>query len=116
MKLNDVILQTVTRVAVIIILTFSIYLFLNGHHNPGGGFIGGLSTAAAIVLLYLSFDIEKVRKNIRLDFKKVAAAGVLMAVGTGSASLLFGQPFLTQTFGHVELPILETRSCLRNPF
>ncbi|RRJ63346.1 Na(+)/H(+) antiporter subunit B [Paenibacillus oralis] len=105
MKPNNVILKTVTRVAVVIIFTFSIYLFLNGHHQPGGGFIGGLSTAAAIVLLYLSFGIEKVRENIRIDFKKLAAIGVLIAVGTGMAGAVFGKPFLFQIFGHVDLPI-----------
>lgn len=105
MKPNNVILQTVTRVAVFIIFTFSIYLFMSGHHQPGGGFIGGLSTAAAIVLLYLSFGIEKVRENIPVDFKKLAAVGVFIAVGTGLVSIVYGQPFLTQTFGHVHLPI-----------
>ncbi|MGZ7445074.1 Na(+)/H(+) antiporter subunit B [Paenibacillus sp. TH7-28] len=105
MKPNNVILKSVTRVAVVIIFTFSIYLFLNGHHQPGGGFIGGLSTAAAIVLLYLSFGIEKVRENIRVDFKKLAAIGVLIAVGTGMAGAVFGKPFLFQIFGHVDLPI-----------
>ncbi|MEF2968584.1 Na(+)/H(+) antiporter subunit B [Paenibacillus sp. M1] len=105
MKPNNVILKTVTRVAVVIIFTFSIYLFLNGHHQPGGGFIGGLSTAAAIVLLYLSFGIEKVRENIRIDFKKLAAVGVLIAVGTGLLGAIFGKPFLFQIFGHVDLPI-----------
>ncbi|MCM3701900.1 Na(+)/H(+) antiporter subunit B [Paenibacillus macerans] len=105
MKPNNVILKSVTRVAVVIIFTFSIYLFLNGHHQPGGGFIGGLSTAAAVVLLYLSFGIEKVRENIRVDFKKLAAIGVLIAVGTGMAGAIFGKPFLFQIFGHVDLPI-----------
>ena len=102
---NDVILKSVTRVAVMIIFTFSIYLFMNGHHHPGGGFIGGLSTAAAVVMLYLSFGIDKVRENIRIDFKKLAAIGVLIAIGTGTAGVVFGKPFLTQTFGHVDLPI-----------
>ncbi|MCG7408793.1 Na(+)/H(+) antiporter subunit B [Paenibacillus sp. ACRRX] len=105
MKSNDVILQSVTRVAAVIILTFSIYLFMNGHHDPGGGFIGGLSMASSIVLLYLSFGVEKVRENIRVDFKKLSAVGVLIAVATGMASTVFGKPFLTQTFGHVDLPI-----------
>ena len=105
MKSNDVILKTVTRVAAVIILTFSIYLFMNGHHHPGGGFIGGLSTASAIVLLYITFGIEKVRENIRVDFKKLAALGVLIAIATGLTGTLFGEPFLTQIFGHVDLPI-----------
>ncbi|MFC3750294.1 MULTISPECIES: Na(+)/H(+) antiporter subunit B [Bacillales] len=105
MKPNDVILKSVTRVAAVIILTFSIYLFMNGHHHPGGGFIGGLSMASSIVLLYLSFGVEKVRENIRVDFKKLSAVGVLIAVATGTVSVVFGKPFLTQTFGHFDLPI-----------
>ena len=40
---NDVILQTVTKVLAFIIVIFSFYVFLAGHHNPGGGFIGALS-------------------------------------------------------------------------
>lgn len=105
MNSNDVILKTVTRIAAVIILTFSIYLFMNGHHHPGGGFIGGLSTASAIVLLYLSFGVEKIRENIRVDFKKLSAIGVLIAIGTGLTGTVFGKPFLTQIFGHVDLPI-----------
>ncbi|WP_449538981.1 Na(+)/H(+) antiporter subunit B [Ferdinandcohnia sp. Marseille-Q9671] len=102
---NDVIIRSVTKVAVIIIFTFAINLFVSGHHHPGGGFIGGLTFSAALVLLFLTFDIETVRKNLPLDFKVVAAIGVLIAVGTGLGSLLFDAPFLTQTFGYFELPV-----------
>ena len=104
-KPNDIILKTVTNVAVVIILTFSINLFISGHHNPGGGFIGGLAFVAAIVLLFLVYGIEKVRKNIPLDFKVVAACGVLISVLTGTAGMIFGKPFLYQTFGFVGFPI-----------
>ncbi|WP_066295286.1 Na(+)/H(+) antiporter subunit B [Bacillus sp. FJAT-29937] len=105
MNPNDVILRSVTKVAIVIILTFSIYLFFGGHHNPGGGFIGGLSVAAGLVLLYLAFDIETVRKNIPVDFKKVAGLGVLLAVLTGMTSIFAGKPFLNQTFGYFNLPV-----------
>ncbi|GHI00796.1 Na+/H+ antiporter subunit A [Neobacillus kokaensis] len=104
-KSNDVILRTVTKAASIIIFTFAIYLFFGGHHNPGGGFVGGLSSAAGLILLYLTFDSETIRENIQVDFKKLAAAGVLIAVMTGAGSFLFQAPFLSQTFGHVELPV-----------
>ena len=105
MKSNDVILQTVTKVVVFIILTFGVELFLSGHNNPGGGFIGGLVLSSALVLLYLVFDIETVHKGIPVDFKKVAAVGVLFAVGTGIGAVLFGASFLTQTFGYFNLPV-----------
>ncbi|MGI6119492.1 MAG: Na(+)/H(+) antiporter subunit B [Desulfosporosinus sp.] len=102
---NDVILRTVTEVAVVIILTFSINLFISGHHYPGGGFIGGLAFVAGIVLLFLVYDIETVRKNIPVDFKVVAAIGVLISVFTGLGGIIGGKPFLDQTFGYVNLPV-----------
>ncbi|WP_017726047.1 Na(+)/H(+) antiporter subunit B [Halalkalibacterium ligniniphilum] len=105
MKINDVILQTVTKVAAFVILTFSVYLFLAGHHNPGGGFIGGLVTASAIVLLYLAFDVETVNKIFPIDFKMVALVGVLIAVLTGVGSFLFDAAFLSHTFDYFDLPL-----------
>ena len=106
MKPNDILLAAVTKVAVLIILTFSIDLFFSGHHNPGGGFIGGLGISSALVLMYLTLGTETVNKLIPVDFKTVAAIGVLIAVLTGAGSFLFDVPFLSQTYGYFELPIL----------
>ena len=104
-KQNDVILRSVTKVAVVIILTFAINLFISGHHFPGGGFIGGLTFASALILLFLTFDIGSVRRNIPLDFKVVAATGVLISVLTGVGAMFFDAPFLTQTFDYFYLPV-----------
>ncbi|MGE7625159.1 Na(+)/H(+) antiporter subunit B [Viridibacillus sp. NPDC096237] len=105
MKINDVILRTVTKIVVFIILTLSVYLFFSGHYSPGGGFIGGLVLASAIVLLYLTSDIETVHKGMPFDFKLVAALGVLIATGTGFASVIFGKDFMTQAATKMNLPI-----------
>lgn len=104
-KPDDVILQTVIKVAVFIIFTFAVNLFFSGHHHPGGGFIGGLTFSAGLFLMYLAFDIETVKKHIPIDFKVVAAIGVLIAVLTGVFGMLFDEPFLTQTFDYFDLPI-----------
>lgn len=106
MKINDVILQTVTKAISFIILTFSIYIFFAGHHNPGGGFIGGLLTAGGIVLLFLAFDMKTMRSVMPIDFKIMTASGLLIAVLTGVGSFLFGVPFLSHTFDYFQLPIL----------
>lgn len=105
MKINDVILKTVAKAGVLIIFTFGIYLFLSGHHNPGGGFIGGLVLASAFVLLFLSHDSETVSDAIPVDFKKLSAFGVLLALISGVGPIFFGQPFLSQSFGYFNLPI-----------
>lgn len=104
MKINDVILQSVTKIVVFIILTLALYLFFSGHHNPGGGFVGGLGLSSAIVLLLLAFDIERINIGIPVDFKVVAAVGAFIVVATGVGSLVFGAPFLSQTFAIIDLP------------
>mgnify|MGYP001228257887 CR=1 FL=1 len=105
MKSNDVILHTVTKFSAVIILTFSIHLFIAGHHQPGGGFIGGLTTASGIVLLLLAFDIDTIKNNIRVNFINMAVIGVIIAVLTGMLGLIDGEAFLTQSYGDFNLPI-----------
>jgi multicomponent Na+:H+ antiporter subunit B len=106
MRFTDVILQTATKVLVFIILTFSIYVLFAGHHYPGGGFVGGLATASAFVLLFIAFDAQTVREIIPIDYKLLGALGVMMAVLTGTASMLFDLPFLTQGSMDMHLPLL----------
>lgn len=106
MRINDTILQTVTKAIAFIILTFSIFLFFAGHHNPGGGFIGGLMSASGLVLLYLAYDIETMKKVIPIDFKLLTAFGLLLAVGTGIGSFFYKVPFLSHSFAYHKLPIL----------
>lgn len=104
MKINDVILQSVAKIVVFIILTLGFYLFFSGHNSPGGGFVGGLLLASAVVLLCLAFDIETVRNGIPVDFKIVAAIGAFIAVACGIGAVLFGTHFLTQSFGTFSVP------------
>ncbi|MDF2927483.1 MAG: monovalent cation/H+ antiporter subunit [Paenibacillaceae bacterium] len=106
MKFTDVFLQTAAKILVFIILIFSVYVLFAGHHNPGGGFIGGLITSSALVLLYLAFDLQSVRNIIPFPFNKLAAAGVITSVLTGTVSMLLDLPFLFQSFTYVELPFL----------
>jgi len=103
---NDVIFKTVAKLAIFLILTFSLFLFFSGHNEPGGGFIGGLMTAAALVLLAMAFGMRTIREVIPLDFRLVSAIGILIALFTGIGSFWFDAPFLSHTFGYRELPLL----------
>lgn len=116
-KTNDMMLHTITRFVTFIILSFSIYLFFAGHNNPGGGFIGGLMTASAFLLMYLGFDMKTIKKALPINFASMIAIGLLIAIGTGVTSMLFGYPFLTQFFEYYQLPILgETELTTALPF
>jgi multicomponent Na+:H+ antiporter subunit B len=103
---NDLILQTVTKVAVFIILLFSVSIFFGGHYSPGGGFVGGLMTAGAIVLLLLAYDLKTVAKVIPVDFKLVVGAGLLIAFLTVAGAIFFNVPFMTHAYSYFDLPIL----------
>jgi multicomponent K+:H+ antiporter subunit A len=84
----------------------AIHLFLRGHNDPGGGFIAGLVLAIAIVTLRIAGAGPHwtVANSLRLD--AWIAAGLLIAILTGTGSLLLGYPFLTSAFGHPVLPIV----------
>lgn len=106
MKRNDVILQTTTRVVSFLILAFSLYILFAGHNAPGGGFIGGLMTAAGLVLLYLAFDMKSMEKVLPVNFLQLTAMGLLIALLTGLGSFLFGAPFLSHAFNYFDIPLL----------
>ena len=106
MKQNNLILQTTVKIAVFAILLFSVSIFLGGHYSPGGGFVGGLMTAAAFILLLLVYDLKTLAAVLPFDFKLVIASGLLIAALTVSGTFFFGKPLMTHVFEYVDLPIL----------
>ncbi len=101
----SLILARVTRVVFHVILLYSIFILFKGHNEPGGGFIAGLMTSVAFVLVYIAFNIETVARTIPVKFKYVIALGLLFAVGTGLGAVVMGYPFLSHTYGYIELPL-----------
>ncbi|WP_156289148.1 Na(+)/H(+) antiporter subunit B [Oceanobacillus salinisoli] len=102
---NNLILRTTTSLIAFLLLGFSIYSFFAGHNAPGGGFIGGLMTAGAILLLYMSYGIETVDEMLPINYTTLISSGLAIAVGTGVGSFIFGAPFLSHTFGYFHFPI-----------
>lgn len=54
------IVKTITRLTVGLILLLGIYIVLEGHSSPGGGFAGGVIIALGFVHLVLAFGKESV--------------------------------------------------------
>ncbi|WP_082234107.1 Na(+)/H(+) antiporter subunit B [Halobacillus massiliensis] len=102
---NDLILRTATSLIAFILMGFSIYLFFAGHNKPGGGFIGGLMAAAALILMYMAYGEKAMRKIFRVDYLYMVFTGLLIAVLCGVGAFLFGSPFLSHSFGYFQLPI-----------
>ncbi|MEC5422596.1 Na(+)/H(+) antiporter subunit B [Virgibacillus sp. C22-A2] len=104
-KTNDIVLRTTTSLIAFILLGFAVYLLIAGHNSPGGGFVGGLMTSGAVLLMYMAYGIEAVKKMLPINFLTLIPIGLAIALGTGMASFLFGVPFLTQTFDYFTIPL-----------
>lgn len=110
MKSNDLILQTSTRVVFFIIFLFSIHIFFAGHYTPGGGFVGGLLMASAIVLLLLAYDFKTVKEILPFNYLSMTAIGMLISLTTAAGSIFFNVPFFTHWFDYFEFPLLGKTS------
>ena len=56
---NDAILQLAARVLMPIIMLYGIYVVLNGHLSPGGGFSGGAVMGAGLIFYLNAFGFQK---------------------------------------------------------
>ena len=89
-----------------VILLFGVHLFLRGHDLPGGGFAAGITVSVALILLYMARGARWVESHLRVLPVRWIGVGLLLAVGSGLGSLLFGHPFLTSHTQYVDLPLL----------
>lgn len=74
---NDVILQAAAGVLVPLIILFGIYVILNGHLSPGGGFSGGAIIGAGLILYLNAFGFKKTEKLFtEKTYKRVSFAAL----------------------------------------
>jgi multicomponent Na+:H+ antiporter subunit B len=100
----SLILRTIARPMLPVLLLFSLFLLLRGHNLPGGGFVGGLVAAAAVLLQMLAQDARAARRFLIVEPRVLIAAGLGLALLSGLVPALWGLPFMTSRFVHVNLP------------
>ncbi len=98
---HPAIMASFARLLLPLALLVSAFILLRGHNLPGGGFIAGLVTAAALIMQYLANGVEWTHSRLPGNLHPVIGAGLAIATLTGLGSLFLGHPFLTSTFGHV---------------
>ncbi|MGY1490416.1 monovalent cation/H+ antiporter subunit A [Methylobacillus pratensis] len=103
---HPLILATFSRILLPLAMLVAVFILLRGHNLPGGGFIAGLITSAALIVQYLANGVEWTRSKLPANTHPLIGYGLLTAASTGVASWYFGYPFLTSTFEHVHLPLL----------
>lgn len=104
--MSSVILTTGTRAVFHTILLFSTFLLFAGHNAPGGGFIGGLVAAAALVLRFVAHGPDDVRKTVRVRAEMLLGLGVLLAAVTSVTPLLLGGELLSSDTLKMHVPLL----------
>lgn len=100
----DTVLDGVFRTA----LLFSAFLLFAGHNAPGGGFIGGLVAAVALVLRYVAGGVEEVDRVVPLPESIFLGYGLLLAVMVGMLGWVWDDAFLASAKLELDLPVLGT--------
>lgn len=103
---RSMVLQISTRLLFPTMMVLSVYFFFSGHNAPGGGFAGGLTAGLALVLRYLAGGRYELGETLPVDAGHLLGAGLALAAGTATVSLLLGAPPLSSAILEVTLPLL----------
>lgn len=102
--MGSMIFRAATPFLMLLLIVFSIYALIRGHHEPGGGFIGGLLIAAAFSMHALAHDVPTTRRLLGVDPHILMGGGVLLSAAAGVMGLIFDGVFLRGVWARVALP------------
>lgn len=99
---NTVYLRAFSKLALPILIIISLVLLLQGHNNPGGGFVSALVAGAGFALLYLGSPHDETAA-IRWPYMGLIGAGVFLGSAIGIIGLFEGSylaPLHWEIFGY----------------
>ena len=86
---NDLILQRIASFLVPLILLFGVYIIMNGHISPGGGFSGGAVMGAGLNLYLNAFGFRKTERFFTFKTFKVVSLCALSFYAVSKAYSFF---------------------------
>lgn len=104
--MKSVILETAARYLLPLLLLFSVFILLRGHYLPGGGFVGGLLAAIALVLHSFAYGLDHTRSFIRIHPGLLIPIGLLFALFSALSPLLVGKPIMTGLWMSQKIPVI----------
>jgi multicomponent K+:H+ antiporter subunit A len=84
----------------------SVYFLLRGHQAPGGGFVGGLVMATAVIAQYMVGGTLWVESRLRVHPLTWIGLGLLAAAAAGICAWWSSLPFLTARAIDLHLPLI----------
>lgn len=92
------IVRVIARFAVPLSLLVAARIFLQGHDQPGGGFIAGVLLAAAGAMYMIAFGT---RRAAGVPWWRIGVVGLLVSVLTGTVPLLRGEAYMDNKILHI---------------
>jgi multicomponent Na+:H+ antiporter subunit A len=100
----DTVLDGVLRTA----LLFSLFLLFAGHNAPGGGFVGGLTAGAALLLRYAADGSHGVDRLVPISEGTFLGGGVVIATLVGLGGFVWADSFLASAKVEADFGMLGT--------
>lgn len=91
LKYTSEILNTASQVLVPIIILFGVYVFINGHLSPGGGFQGGAIIASGLVLMFIAQPKKEIGHKMINILESISGVSFVLL---GVAGIIFAGGFL----------------------
>lgn len=88
---RDLILKNVTALIIPWIMLFGVYIVLNGHISPGGGFSGGAVMGAGLILYSASYGVDAASRFFtRKTFRTITSTALLCYAASKAYSFFTG--------------------------
>jgi len=101
-----ILLKTAANYLLPLLLLFSVFILLRGHYEPGGGFVGGLIASIAFILHSLANGLENTKALLKYSPFYFIPFGLSIAILSGLAPMLIGEPFMTVLWFDNPLPVI----------
>lgn len=94
--MEAIVLRIISRMLIPFIQLFGIYVILNGHLSPGGGFPGGVIIGSSFVLFALAFGLAEGQKKVPHGISLLMEGGGALLYGAlGLVGIFVGANYLT---------------------
>ncbi len=88
---SDLILKKVSAIVIPWIMLFGVYIVLNGHISPGGGFSGGAVMGAGLILYSASYGVDAVSRFFTMKtFRAITSTALLCYAASKAYSFYTG--------------------------
>lgn len=104
--MNDTIIKYSLRIIAPVMAISSLLVLFRGHNEPGGGFIGALLLAVAILLQAMSQERSALVHWVEKHFPKIIGTLILVLIGITLTPWIKDESLLTGLWSSIKIPIV----------